>query len=935
MIVADRERWQRLSPLLDGLLDLEGAARAARLEAIACDDADMAAELRGWLADAERAERASFLAGDGAGIGEPQSHGLAGERIGAYVLEAPLGQGGSGVVWRATRADGRYQGAVAVKLLHLSLLGRSAALRFEREGAILARLEHPNIARLLDAGVTAAGQPYLVLELVEGERIDRHCDAGKLPVDARVDLFGDVLSAVAHAHRHLVVHRDIKPANILVTAGGVAKLLDFGIARLLRDDLAPEAASEITRAGGRALTPDYAAPEQLRGDDVTTATDIYSLGVLLYELLAGRHPGTDATGRSPTRTPTAPGAEPKRLSSAVTTASGVTAERLQRIAGDRATSPQRLHSSLRGDLDLIVDKAMRPEPGDRYASVDAFAEDLRRCHAGEPVLARPSSLAYRTSRFVSRHRGAVAATVLTLAAIAAGVVGTVTQARRAEQQKEIAVREAASARVERDKALEGQLLMRGTNDFLILLMRDAAGRDPGAIRKQLDRARELIEKSRFERPIVKVALLRQIAGRYGEMGDMASAVQMLDQAVASIAGTELSAPTSAVPANLACTSARFLVETGELEGAKAALDEADRLVSAGALVETQTGIECRMTRSMVETDLGHFDRGIALARAALQSLEVGGGAGEQQRVARSRVSRALLKAGRHAESLAISRPLLEESAAAQGRESMAVVRRSSIVTAAVLEAGQPLAALPLSQADEASVDHLIGEGRGDAEVDLVHGRVLSALGRYPEALTYLQRSARAAHAGGALAVALPADLASSEALLLSTQDAASATLLARIATERATAMRQARPSGIEALRIEALLALRRGDAAAAGGALDRAQALIDAAKDTRHPLVYGVALARGETLLAAGDARRSATAALEQADRALAAARAMALANERSSLVARALDLRSRSLAALGRADLAASESTAAHAEWLATTGRTAFDREPVSRERP
>ena len=933
MIVADRERWQRLSPLLDGLLDLEGEARAARLEAIARDDADMAAELRGWLADAERAEHARFLAGDSGGIGGiggiggRQSHGLAGERIGAYVLEAPLGQGGSGVVWRAKRADGRYQGAVAVKLLHLSLLGRSAALRFEREGAILARLEHPNIARLLDAGVTAAGQPYLVLELVEGERIDRHCDAAKLPVDARVDLFGAVLSAVAHAHRHLVVHRDIKPANILV------KLLDFGIARLLRDDLAPEAASEITRNGGRALTPDYAAPEQLRGDDVTTATDIYSLGVLLFELLAGRHPGAGATGGSPTRTPTATvtGAEPKRLSSAITTASGVTAERLQRIAGDRATSPQRLNASLRGDLDLIVDKAMRPEPGDRYASVDAFAEDLRRCRAGEPVLARPSSLAYRTSRFVSRHRGAVAATVLTLAAIAAGVVGTVTQARRAEQQEEIAVREAASARVERDKAVEGQLLMRGTNDFLNLLMRDAAGGDPGAIRKQLDRARELIEKTRFEQPIVRVALLRQTAGRYNEIGDVATAVQLLDQAIAAVAGTDLGLPASAVPVNLACSKARLLIGADDLEGAAAALDRADALLANGAVVGVPSQIECRMTRSAVETALGRFDSGVSVAREALQRMDAFGiRAGEQSRVGRARLASALMDANRNAESLAASRPLLAESVAAQGRESMAVLIRSSIVTTAVRQAGRPLAALPLSLADEASLDHLLGEGRGDADIDLEHGRILAALGRYGEALTYLERSARAARASGYMAIALPAELAICEALLLSGQDAAAAARFAGIAADRDAAVRRARPSGIEAFRIEALLDLRRGDAPAAGAAIDRAQASIDGAGSAPHPLGYGITMARGEAMLMAGDA----TAAAKQADRALVAARASALPNEKSSLVARAVDLKSRSLAALGKADLAASESTAAHAEWLATTGRTTFDREPFGRER-
>jgi len=238
VIVPDAERWKRLSPLLDGLLDLEPAARAARLDALRAQEPALAGELAALIGDAERAEHARFLAGsvapasarDGTRDGDA-SASLVGERIGAYVIDAPLGQGGTGTVWRAHRADGRYQGGVAVKLLHLSLVGRTGALRFEREGGVLARLSHPHIAHLLDAGVTPGGQPFLVLELVEGERIDRHCDAGQLGIAQRVALFRIVLAAVAHAHSHLVIHRDIKPGNILVDRGGQVKLLDFGAAR--------------------------------------------------------------------------------------------------------------------------------------------------------------------------------------------------------------------------------------------------------------------------------------------------------------------------------------------------------------------------------------------------------------------------------------------------------------------------------------------------------------------------------------------------------------------------------------------------------------------------------------------------------------------------------------------------------------------------------
>ena len=249
MIVGDPERWRRLSPLLDELLELAPAEATARLAAIAVGDPAMAGELSSLLEDAARAARAGFLDGDAFGSGaidDATPADLAGTCIGNYVLSSALGQGGTGAVWRAQRADGRYEGEVAVKLLHLSLVGRAGAQRFEREGLILARLNHPNIARLLDAGVTPFGQPFLVLELVEGERIDAYCDARQLGVARRVRLLRDVLGAVTYAHRHLIVHRDLKPANILVDAEGRVKLLDFGIAKLLQNG---EGAVDITRTG--------------------------------------------------------------------------------------------------------------------------------------------------------------------------------------------------------------------------------------------------------------------------------------------------------------------------------------------------------------------------------------------------------------------------------------------------------------------------------------------------------------------------------------------------------------------------------------------------------------------------------------------------------------------------------------------------------------
>src|SRR5882672_12899317 len=256
MALIDRERWLALSPLLDELLEADPNERAARLAKIRRDDASLGEQLAEMLARQAEVETAQFLEGS-----VLQPHGAATmveQVVGSYTLERLLGQGGMGSVWLARRSDGRYEGHAAVKFLNLALLGRGGLERFEREGSVLARLAHPNIARLLDAGVMA-GQPYLVLEYIEGEPLDRYCDQRILPIDARVQLFLEVLAAVEHAHHNLILHRDLKPSNILVTDAGGVKLLDFGVAKLMRDETKPGGATELTEIGGRAFTPEYAA----------------------------------------------------------------------------------------------------------------------------------------------------------------------------------------------------------------------------------------------------------------------------------------------------------------------------------------------------------------------------------------------------------------------------------------------------------------------------------------------------------------------------------------------------------------------------------------------------------------------------------------------------------------------------------------------------
>ena len=318
----DADRWRALSACLDEALDLAPDGRAAWLTALGARDAALAADMAAWLAEHDQIRDEQFLDGVAvdAHLATPPS--LAGQVMGAYRLLEPLGEGGSGSVWLAERCDGRFEGRAAVKLLNLALVGRSGQERFRREGTILARLQHPRIAHLVDAGISPGGQPYLVLEYVDGQPIDQYADARGLDVESRLRLFLDVLEGVTHAHASLIVHRDIKPANVLVSVDGSVKLLDFGIAKLVDTDADADAArspeaTALTRELSRALTPEYAAPEQLVGAPVTTATDIYALGVLLYVLLSGRHPAGRAVRSPNTLIRAIVDEEPPRVSDAI------------------------------------------------------------------------------------------------------------------------------------------------------------------------------------------------------------------------------------------------------------------------------------------------------------------------------------------------------------------------------------------------------------------------------------------------------------------------------------------------------------------------------------------------------------------------------------------------------------------------------------------
>jgi serine/threonine protein kinase/Tfp pilus assembly protein PilF len=512
----DSDRWRAVSPLLDHALELAGEERTVWLAALRAEDAELAAELATLLEEGGAVEREGYL--ESACPPRPFAGSLAGLELGAYRLVSPIGQGGMGTVWLAERGDGRFAGRAAIKLLNAELVGRTGEERFRREGSILARLAHPHIARLLDAGVSSIGQPYLVLEHVEGEPIDRFCDDRQLSVEARLRLFLDVLAAVGHAHANLVVHRDIKPSNVLVSSTGEVKLLDFGIAKLLEGDTLGEATA-LTREAGRAFTPEYAAPEQVTGEPVTTATDVYSLGALLYLLLAGRHPAGEAR-RSPADLLRAiVDTEPPRLSAAVVDRRTQAPRTLTDNAARRSTTPHRLRRLVRGDLDTIVAKALKKRPEERYLSVTALADDLRRALASQPISARPDTLAYRSAKFARRHSRALAATaaaVLSLAVLA----GFYTARLAAERDR---------ARREAEKSTRVSELL---TDLLTSADPYARETREPTIRGVLDAGSQRIERQLAGQPEVQAEMLTVIGRVYQRLGHNDKAQPLLEKALA-------------------------------------------------------------------------------------------------------------------------------------------------------------------------------------------------------------------------------------------------------------------------------------------------------------------------------------------------------------------------------------------------------------------
>lgn len=559
----------RIQEIFCGALELPEADRDAYLDRACGPDTKLREEVESLLSVTPYAE--SFLEQPAPAPEDEETSGVTPDRIGPYRLIRQIASGGMGTVWLAERADAHFEKAVAIKLIKRGMDTDEILRRFRNERQLLAQLEHPNIARLLDGGATPDERPYLVMEFVDGFPLHEYCDAQGLNLNQRLELFLQVCDAVHYAHQNLVVHRDLKPSNILVTSDGTAKLLDFGIARLLSEGGTLDTV-DVTLTGNRMLTPRYASPEQIRGESLSTASDTYSLGVILYELL---------TGTGPYRTESASWAEyeravceqePHKPSSAIdhaweTRAAADTTRTVSPHTGG-TTQVRKLQRQLRGDLDNIVLKAMRKEPARRYASVEKLTDDIRRHQSGLPITARPDTWGYRTTKFVRRNRVLVGSVISIFVVLVAGITFSSISYIRESRARE-------TARHQQEAAEE---VVSFLNQMLSSVNpRVARGRDTAILRELLEDAAKRIESEFSNRPEVAGPIHRTLGGAYLAIGLYDEAAHHLREA------------------------------------------EADYRTTVGP--ESLEVADCWSLQGQVLTDLGRFEEAERLHRLALETIE--------------------------------------------------------------------------------------------------------------------------------------------------------------------------------------------------------------------------------------------------------------------------------------------------------------------------
>jgi len=653
-------RWGRIQELFNQAADMPLSERAAFLNA-ACDgDNILRKELDDLLiadagppSDMQSGIRASLLTQAVSMAIDKTTRDrrseLIGTVVGAYRLTAILGHGGAGTVYLGERADRQYSAQVAVKVVENALLHEEVTKRFQAERQILANLNHPHIARLLDAGETRAGQPFLVMEYVHGEPIDRYCDSRNLSITQRLQLFVKVCAAVQYAHQNLIVHRDLKPGNILVTADGTPKLLDFGIAKLMDASAKTAAELALTRVNDRVLTPEYASPEQILGQNVTTTSDVYALGIVLYELLTGTRPyQVNAVSQLELERsicimdPARPSVMVDKLGNQQATVMPIDIKAVAAARG--GASIKRLRAELVGDLDAIVMRALRKEPERRYSSVEQLVDDIKRQLEQQPVLARQGNWLYYTKRFVRRHSLGVGMSSAALLALIGFTVVVSVQKRSIAEQRDLATQQTARAESVSNFMLE---VFTASDPF------EAQGKQVTA-KDLLDKAGQRISGDLNQQPEVRARLLEAIGRSYQRLGQFDSAIKYLDDSLR----LQRSLPTS-TQESLANTLA-FMGIAYRGRGDYAAAEEA---FSKAKAIEESLGLEQSAKYSQLLSELGTLSLfrsdPAAAEKYATQSLAIArkvyGNAHPEVAVILSLRSQVLLWQGKLDEAIAASR----------------------------------------------------------------------------------------------------------------------------------------------------------------------------------------------------------------------------------------------------------------------------------------
>ncbi len=696
------ERFRRVDAIFDAALDLPTAEQVAFVERECAGDESLRAEVLGLMRayhqgdsvlDSPAARLAAPLLDGTAAIGGPLP-----ERIGPFRVVREIGRGGMGRVMLGERADGQFEQRVAIKVIHQGAPG--VLRRFVEERRILALLEHPGIARLVDGGITEQGLPYFAMELVDGEPIDRYCETHDLTLDQRLELFAGVCDAVAYAHQHFVVHRDLKPSNILVTAAGHVKLLDFGIAKLIggaeREDL--------TRTGFMVMTPEFAAPEQIRNTPISSATDVYALGVLLYQILTGGRP-YDLRGKSPSEVERIVCVEvPPRPSSRV---------------------PAPLERRLRGDLDLILLTALQKEEGRRYRSPAALAEDLRRFREGRPILARPDSARYRLGKFVSRNRTTVALAAATVLALVGATVISLVQLKEARVQRQEALREARRATAMTDL----QTVFAGDS-------RDADGKPLSAAAKIA--IAEQVVLARFgSEPWLAAGLLADLASRHYEAGNPGAEREMLGRARAI--AIEAKAYDQLALAD--CRRAIGYWLEDKLDSARIDVDEAKAALSRQTRPDPSLEVICLEAEGKLLQATGNPDSGIALLERAVAIA--GTTPGDAQRLGLTNsLAEVLRLSGRTREAVPYFRRILADLEAAGFGDTEAFPNVVGFLAVSLWDLGEIAALDSTMGAFIREREALHGVGRVPPLLAFHYGRAKLRLGALDSADAWIGRAVR-------------------------------------------------------------------------------------------------------------------------------------------------------------------------------------------------